>query len=472
MSLEIPNKPRERLVVYTVLLGSKEALGSPLSDLLDESDSDIDIDFICFTDNKDLQSDTWSFIYIEDKNLPPEKLSRRPKTLPHLYLAEWSYSLYIDNIVTFKRLPNSSDLSTTHPYLFKAYRHAYRNNLQQEADVIAMLGYDDIDTIHKQLKYYAELMPLESISPFHTCTVIFRNHNHSMVQQHGQLWWEQFLCYSKRDQMSFDFAIKRSGCMVEPLPGLKHDNNLIHNPLNTGKGRVKANFDDVKYGWLHRHIPEAKSNPKAHFLTSQPTQSSIYDKKPRILEYICRRSFSSLGQTVAPRRSIADTLGDQLSKMRGTNGNTLLVHVKNESDPLAFLPEEFSPAANSITQFLPQHSSHTLEVSVETLKNGHIFSNLEHLYNVTILLGVPPENIRMAFQAFVPSWHPGKGICAILTSGSNELEQVESIRKRIADHFAVNCDVSVNQSLHDNLSCPIPNSLIFFEWSAKMHSIR
>ena len=106
---------RTRLAIYTVLIGDKEQLGNPLSSI-ESTETDLLIDFICFTDNRELQSDVWQFQYIDGSHLPPEKLSRRPKALPHDYLSiNYAASLYVDNIVTIKRLPNSSDLATTEP---------------------------------------------------------------------------------------------------------------------------------------------------------------------------------------------------------------------------------------------------------------------------------------------------------------------------------------------------------------------
>ena len=266
---------RLRLVVYTVLTGSKELLGNPLVALPPQAQSDLDIRFVCFTDNRQLRSEVWELRYLEATPLAPEKLSRRPKALPHEYLQEWDYSLYIDNILVFKRLPCSADLQTTAPYLFKVYRHATRTNPQQEAEAIVSLGYDRADRICAQLDHYASYQPVSDIAPLSTCTLILRQHQHSVVAAVGVTWWEQILSFSKRDQMSFDFAVHWVGACLEHLPGLKHDNDWIHNAANRQGNRVLANFDAIKYAWLHRHQPAAQvidRRPDRQIAQTEPVQ--------------------------------------------------------------------------------------------------------------------------------------------------------------------------------------------------------
>ena len=42
---------RQRLAIYTALVGAKEELGNPIADLPAGATSDLDLDFVCLTDN-------------------------------------------------------------------------------------------------------------------------------------------------------------------------------------------------------------------------------------------------------------------------------------------------------------------------------------------------------------------------------------------------------------------------------------
>lgn len=455
------------MVIYTVLLGDKESLGSPLSALDGKAGSDLHIDFICFTDNRALASDVWKFVYIDNHNLPAEKLSRRPKALPHEYLSDWTHSLYIDNVVTFKRLPCTQDLVTERPYLFKVFRHSHRANLQQEADAIVMLGYDDVDTVCGQLDFYAGIRPLESIVPIHTCTVILRSHLHPAVIAHGIAWWEQILCFSKRDQMSFDFAAKQSGCGIEPLPGLKHDSDLIASSPNTGNNRVKANFDAVKYAWLHRQNREARQNPKAHFLAMNHESDQGYTKRIRLLDHICHTQHSSLGDMVAPRRAIADALGDILAPFRHSSGHLLLTRIRDDTAELGFSEEEFGPAAASIAIMLHRHMANALEIHAEQIRSsGAGFTNADFLYDIIVLFGLPADTIHLCYEKLAGLLNPVRGLIVIVASGKGNLTMIDHTRQQISKRFAVDCDVAVSHSRHDSADAPIANSLICFQWQA------
>lgn len=47
---------RTRLVIYTVLIGAKESLRNPLGILPAGATTDLDLDFVCLSDNASLTS--------------------------------------------------------------------------------------------------------------------------------------------------------------------------------------------------------------------------------------------------------------------------------------------------------------------------------------------------------------------------------------------------------------------------------
>ena len=454
-----------RLIVYTVLMGDKEPLGDPLIDLGENAETDLQIDYFCYTNNRELTSTTWQFVYIDQLNLPVEKLSRRPKALAHQYLGEWQYSLYIDNIVAFKRLPNTKDLKTEKPYLFKVFRHPTRINPEQEADIIVSLGYDDIATVCGQMDFYKRIRPLEVITPLHTCTVILRSHHHPTVIAHGTTWWEQILCFSKRDQLSFDFSAQQVQCCIETFAGEKYDNELVNIKSNLSNDRVKANFDPIKYAWLHRQDLSAKENPQAHFLKYRSGLDTMYSKSNQLLEYLCHKQGSGLGNLVAPRRSVAANLGERLAPLRETGGNLLLIEIHNPASELGFSKLEFSSAAKSLSAFLMQHKADVLTLNTDEITPITAgFANTGTFYNVMILFGLTANSLSVAFEKLFRLLNPVQGCLIIVACGQGDLMIINQTRQSIEAKFAVECDVSVDSSRHDSVNHAIPNSLICFQW--------
>lgn len=309
----------QKLVIYTVLTGTKEPLGNPVADLLDDTPSDLAIEFFCITDNPDLKSDIWQFILLDESLiLPPEKLSRHPKCHPHHYFPDHQYSLFIDNIVKFKRLPCEADLQVAADKapLFKVFTHFYRQFITEEALAIAGLKYDASDVLAKQLAFYKTQISLDDISPLTTGTVLLRQHHHPKIKMHGDIWWLQILQFSKRDQMSFDFAVKKSDLQLSYFAGMKNNSDLIHKPHSMG-GRVRASFDSEKYKWLHRRDPLAQADPKAHFLAQGALGHERYEVDSDEFDLMCFLVESSLGSKIAPRRRIAMNLQAILKRYMG-----------------------------------------------------------------------------------------------------------------------------------------------------------
>lgn len=449
--------PRKRLVIYTVLTGSKEPLGNPLAALPADAGTDLDLSYVCFTDNRSLVSPVWQMRYIDALPLPAEKLSRRPKALPHEYLQDWEYSLYIDNITQFKRLPCAADLATDAPYLFKAFKHATRENPVQEAEAIVQLGYESAERICAQLDFYARLMPPASIGPLSTCTVLLRQHLHPALRQFGLVWWEQILNFGKRDQMSFDFALRWTQTRLAHLPGLKHDSDLIHNTANIQTGRVHANFDAVRYAWVHRHDPEAQRDPRQHYLNHASAGGPRYAVGNEIFEFLCHRHGSSLGNRVAPRRAMAPALQDHLQARRQRTGSLLLLRIQ-DSGPLAYEADEMARAEIALCALLPGYQGTRLELARDQLAEGKLaFRAGEQSFDLVILLGLPGALLPQA-HALVRGALAARGQLCVLASSSCELKAILAVQE------ALHGRVSVHPSRHDALDQPLPNSLLFYEW--------
>lgn len=60
---------------------------------------------ICFIDDTTIKSNGWKLVKLDDHFLDSACASRRPKLLPHLYLPEFEWSLYIDTTVQLKMDP-------------------------------------------------------------------------------------------------------------------------------------------------------------------------------------------------------------------------------------------------------------------------------------------------------------------------------------------------------------------------------
>jgi hypothetical protein len=145
------NRP-PRCVVYTCMFGSSEHF----NDFVYAGDG---VDLICFTDDPDLRSDTWTIRLVSPGLLDPTRSAKRIKAMPHRFLPEYDWSLYIDNTVRLKVKPrwifDKILARTKRPFV--CFRHYARDCVYAEADRVIELGYDDPERIRAQTRFYRHL---------------------------------------------------------------------------------------------------------------------------------------------------------------------------------------------------------------------------------------------------------------------------------------------------------------------------
>ncbi|MBF0544800.1 MAG: DUF616 domain-containing protein [Candidatus Riflebacteria bacterium] len=390
----------KHLTVYTVLVSEKETLNNPLRMLPPDSSSDLDIEFVCFTDCKGLTSPTWRFIHFDAKLVPIEKAVNRPKAKPHEFFPDSDYSLYIDNTVVFKRLPTSSDLSET---LFKAFRHPERNFPLDEADAVVKSGVDEANVVARQINFYRQSALLENINCLTSDLVLLRVHNHPIMKRFGELWWEQILLFSNNDQIPLDLCIKSAGCNIDYFQTDNGNNDLFFLPDQNNVDRPWKNFDIERYSWQWRNDEMARNNPWNHFLT-HAKEGENYDRFVSWFGYTCEREKSGLGLLAAPRRQIADIIGRSLDP--AFPKRILLVGVAS-NHVFSAEPEELIRARSAITEYAKFMNATDIPI---TMLNAAEFSDSAQFqgvnsgyteFDMILVIGLPAESHANAVNKFL-----------------------------------------------------------------------
>jgi hypothetical protein len=193
-------KPKR--VVYTALFGRYEALQ-------EQPEAGTDIDFLCFTDDPELTSETWQIVLVE-----PEFPLDKPRSVRclkigrrHELLADRDESLWIDNRVIlqqpasriFDELLRDSDLTV--------FRHSFRDTVLQEFDEVVSHGLDEPARVYEQLLHYAETDPgVLELEPWWGGFLLRRWTD--PVRDAMGVWLDHVLRYSRRDQLSFRTATR------------------------------------------------------------------------------------------------------------------------------------------------------------------------------------------------------------------------------------------------------------------------
>ncbi|TDN88394.1 glycosyltransferase domain-containing protein [Microbacterium sp. BK668] len=183
--------------VYTAVFGGYDGLlDQPVAS---ESASD----FVCFTDDPGLTSDSWE-VRIVDAAFPADSVrsARLVKILGHDSLAGCDTTLWIDASVVLRQTPEAivSDWLTGGAEMALA-AHSYRAQLVDEFDEVIRLNYDDRARVYEQLTDYALSHP-DVLSEKPLWTGMLARRNTPAVRAAMRDWANHVLRYSRRDQLS------------------------------------------------------------------------------------------------------------------------------------------------------------------------------------------------------------------------------------------------------------------------------
>ena len=202
----------DRLCVYTCLIGDYEKLNEqPVA-------AESKIDFICFTDDADLKSKTWKVVKIDPTFEKDSIRSQRIiKLSPHDFCEDYDTSLYIDNSVILRAKPED---------IFERYRgrwdfllptHSYRASLIDEFREIDRLSLDDPKRVDEQLAHYRDTDPNCLGEKPYWSGIQIRCHTNPHTRRALRFWLAQVLRYSRRDQLSSNYAFRQVGLVPHRL---------------------------------------------------------------------------------------------------------------------------------------------------------------------------------------------------------------------------------------------------------------
>lgn len=186
-------------VVFTSIFGNYDDLNDPIV----ISDS---IKYVCFTDNPDMQSETWD-VRIMPSHIPddPHRSSRLIKLCGHRFLSEFDYSFYIDGNMILKVVPDVPNLLNGKS--IAAEKHPARDCVYDEVAACDYFGKEDLAVMTDQVNDY-RFFGFPAHAGLFQCGVLARNWSDPMVCRLCELWWQHILHYSKRDQLSFPFVFR------------------------------------------------------------------------------------------------------------------------------------------------------------------------------------------------------------------------------------------------------------------------
>ena len=209
----------EKLVIYTVLFGNYDALKEPLY-------VTPNCDYYILT-NQDVRADSvWKKYPLEKFNEQVKGFSNLEKARffklhPHLLFSEYKYSMFIDanlQMVTDMR-PVFAQLEDN---FIAIHNQPGRDCVYQEATEIIVIGKAEKSEVMKQMMTYKKEGFPEHYGLFRTCVVV-REHNNERCKKLMELWWNEINRFTKRDQLSFTYALWKIGLDKTAVSNLGYD---------------------------------------------------------------------------------------------------------------------------------------------------------------------------------------------------------------------------------------------------------
>lgn len=200
-------------VVYTALFGDYEKINEQPTARSSSAE------FVCFTDNRDLRSDTWEVRYVDPFLIgDSSRSSRFVKTLGYKELGA-RRSLYIDNSVKLTCDPVDILDAWLQDRPVAMMAHQYRRNIDEEFTACLRAGVDSSARLKEQREHYRKFIPAAFSVPLLWGGMIART-DHPSNQALMEVWFAHILRFSRRDQVSLPAAITQTGVPVRMVPGL------------------------------------------------------------------------------------------------------------------------------------------------------------------------------------------------------------------------------------------------------------
>lgn len=223
----------KNICVYTVITGNYD---SPI-----EIKKEPNVEYLCYTNNKHIKSKNWNVIYVEDKNLSDIELSRKLKMLGTEELKKYDVTVYIDGSLTIVKsikefIKENVDLET---YDLVGFKHSSRNTVSEECCACVYYKKESILNVKKLLDFYKK-EKFEDDFGLLEANVLFRNFNNQRLCNAMQLWFEMYLKYSHRDQLTFPYVVCKKDLKVKLMNQSVWNNEYFINKPHYKVAKVKT----------------------------------------------------------------------------------------------------------------------------------------------------------------------------------------------------------------------------------------
>ena len=204
-----PPVSEEKIVIFSAITKNYDSLKIP-------HNINPTFDYILFSDTPQRETGIWQIKPVPFWNKDSTRITRYVKLHPHVLFSDHTLAIWVDqNVVILDDIHQEikSFLATNLP--IGTFYHPTRHNVQDEALVCIQLHKDNLEILKEQLTHYIqENIPCQELA---YTNVMFFNLKHPLLPKILTSWWTELERYSKRDQLSFCFAVAKNSSSWHPL---------------------------------------------------------------------------------------------------------------------------------------------------------------------------------------------------------------------------------------------------------------
>ncbi len=253
------NSRKAKVVVYTAIIDNYDSLILPET-IVDEWD------YVLFSDNKIIGEHIFEQRMLTHYHEDPTRIARYVKTHPHEFFGEYEYAIWVDSNILIRgnHLYNQVRDAQAKKILVMANPHPDRHTIDEELEKCILIKKDDPVIMTKQVEHYKSEGYKSDNGLFET-GISIRRHNNEKVIHLNEIWWQEIQNGSRRDQLSFPYALWKAGITPEVFPNMKnlriHDNNdyCLFNHLRNKRNKKVPLYSTPSF--LNKKAEEKPAEP-------------------------------------------------------------------------------------------------------------------------------------------------------------------------------------------------------------------
>lgn len=198
-----------RPAVYTAIYGNFDRLIEPVP-------QDIDVDWYCFTDQGSLTSEAWRVILDPPRYDQPRLSAKWPKMMPDEVLPDHKWSIWVDANLAIDSPGFVREALSYAQKGLALFRHPLRNSICHEAYACLRRADCGAMPVLDQVRHYGK--EGYGDTGLYACGVLVRDQNAWSASGIGEMWLEECVRWSPRDQLSFPVLLAKLGMSPSLFP--------------------------------------------------------------------------------------------------------------------------------------------------------------------------------------------------------------------------------------------------------------